>query len=108
MKLLFAVVQDEDAKKLIRALVEHEISVTRISSTGGFLRGGNSTLMIGVQENQLDTALEVIKKNSSSRKSVTVPLAGAAKAGENAAAPMYITVGGAIVFQVGVEEFYKF
>ena len=46
MKLIFAIVQNDDSKRLIRALVQHRISVTRISTTGGFLHGGNTTLMI--------------------------------------------------------------
>ena len=50
MKLIFAIVQNDDSKRLIRELVKHHISVTRISSTGGFLHGGNSTLMIGVEK----------------------------------------------------------
>lgn len=49
MKLLFAIVQNDDQKSLTYALIEKNISVTRIASTGGFLRGGNSTLMIGVE-----------------------------------------------------------
>ena len=50
MKLIFAIVQNDDSKRLIRALVQHRISVTRISTTGGFLHGGNTTLMIGVDK----------------------------------------------------------
>ena len=49
MKLLFAIVQNDDQKSLTYALIDRNISVTRIASTGGFLRGGNSTLMIGVE-----------------------------------------------------------
>ena len=54
MKLIFAIVQNDDSKRLIRELVKHHISVTRISSTGGFLHGGNSTLMIGVEKEKLE------------------------------------------------------
>lgn len=49
MKLIFAIVQNDDSKRLVKALVQHNISVTRISTTGGFLHGGNTTLMIGVE-----------------------------------------------------------
>ena len=72
MKLLFAIIQNDDAKPLTRALVDAGISVTRISSTGGFLSGGNTTLMIGVSEEQLPSALEEIKAHSSRRQIVTV------------------------------------
>ena len=56
MKLLFAVISNDDTKTLMRALVEARISVTRIASSGGFLRSGNSTLMIGVDEDRLEEA----------------------------------------------------
>ena len=49
MKLVYAIVQNDDSKRLLRELTNHRISVTRISSTGGFLHNGNSTLMIGVE-----------------------------------------------------------
>jgi uncharacterized protein YaaQ len=57
MKLLFAIVQNDDQKALTNALVERSISVTRIASTGGFLRGGNTTLMIGVEADRLEETL---------------------------------------------------
>ena len=85
MKLVFAIVQKEDTKPLIRALIEHEISVTRISSVGGFLSGGNTTLMIGVEADRLQTALDVIREKSSRRHSVTVPSTGIAHPIEAAA-----------------------
>ena len=52
MKLIFAIVQNDDSKRLVKALVQHNISVTRISTTGGFLHGGNTTLMIGVEKDE--------------------------------------------------------
>jgi len=53
MKLIFAIVQNDDSKRLVKALVQHNISVTRISTTGGFLHGGNTTLMIGVEKEKV-------------------------------------------------------
>lgn len=108
MKLIFAIVQKEDTKPLIRALIEHDISVTRISSVGGFLSGGNTTLMIGVETDRLQTALDVIREKSSRRHSVTVPSAGIPHPMETVAMPIQITIGGATVFIVNVDEFYRF
>ena len=108
MKLLFAVVQNDDTKSLIRALIEHEISVTRISTTGGFLRGGNTTLMIGVPEEKLTTALDTIKEHSSRRQVVSVPAAGIPHNVDSVAMPMTVTVGGATVFIVEVEDFVRY
>ena len=50
MKLIFAVVHDDDTNKAVRHLNEKRYRVTKLSSTGGFLRKGNTTLMIGVEE----------------------------------------------------------
>lgn len=108
MKLLFAIIQNDDQKALTRALVEHEISVTRIASTGGFLRGGNTTLMIGVQDEKLATVLDVIREYSSRRSIVTLPAAGLPHNIDSVSVPMTVTVGGATVFIMDVVDSVKF
>ncbi|MHB0858067.1 MAG: cyclic-di-AMP receptor [Anaerolineae bacterium] len=60
MKLLLAIVRDDAAAEVTSSLTEAGLSATRVSTTGGFLRRGNVTLLIGVDENQLDSALQVI------------------------------------------------
>jgi len=107
MKLLFAIIQDDDVRPLTRALVEKEISVTRISTTGGFLRGGNSTLMIGVEKDRLQDVLDIIQTKSR-RKTVTISSTGAPGGSDSPPLTMPVTVGGATVFVVDVEEFHKF
>ena len=106
MKLLFVIIQDDDAKPLMRALVEDHFSVTRISTTGGFLHSGNTTLLIGVEEDKVDQALKLIEQKSSRRRAITV--APSALAGQIAPMPIEVTVGGATVFLVDVEAFHKF
>ena len=108
MKLLFAVVQDDDAKGLTRALIEEKISVTRIASTGGFLHGGNTTLMIGVDESLLEKTLSIIQDKSRRRQVVTVPSSGIPHSVDSIAMPLSITVGGATVFILDVADFKKF
>jgi uncharacterized protein YaaQ len=108
MKLLFAIVQNDDQKSLTNALVEANISVTRIASTGGFLRGGNTTLMIGAEEERIEEALEVIRAHSSRRHAVTVPASGIPHNIDSVAMPMTVTVGGATVFVLDVAQAYKF
>ena len=103
MKLVYAIVQNDDSKRLIRELTNHRISVTRISSTGGFLHNGNSTLMIGVEADRLQETLDIIKEKSSTRKEYAVP--GYI---DNSPAPVQVTMGGATVFVVDVEQFYKY
>jgi uncharacterized protein YaaQ len=63
MKLMIVILSDVDAEATLRNLIEREFRVTRIASTGGFLRRGNTTLMIGTSEDQVDGALEVIRQS---------------------------------------------
>lgn len=64
MKLILAIVKDVDSDASIRALTDAHFRVTRIASTGGFLRRGVDTLLIGVDEEQLQSALEILRKTT--------------------------------------------
>ncbi len=66
-KMIISIVQLEDAQKVIEALNRAGFGVTKLSSSGGFLRRGNATLMIGVQEEQVDEVLKIIKANTQPR-----------------------------------------
>ncbi|UCF60738.1 MAG: cyclic-di-AMP receptor [Anaerolineaceae bacterium] len=61
MKLIILILDDEVAEEALRDLIEREFRVTRVASTGGFLRRGNTTLLIGTQDDLVDDALEVIR-----------------------------------------------
>ena len=63
MKMIVAILQDEDAEKVTQALNHSNLHVTEIASTGGFLRQGSSTLMISVQEAAVDDAIQIINNN---------------------------------------------
>lgn len=63
MKLIIAIVKDEDNDAVSKALTDKSFRVTFIASTGGFLRSGRSTLLVGVKDDQVETALEIIRKN---------------------------------------------
>ncbi len=108
MKLLFAIIQNDDTKPLTHALIDAGISVTRISSTGGFLSGGNTTLMIGVQDERLQDTLDHIKAHSSRRQVMTMPPVGVAHSIDCAAIPVSVSVGGATVFILNVDDAVKF
>ncbi len=108
MKLLFAVVQNDDVKSLVKALIEHEVSVTRISSSGGFLRGGNTTLMIGVEKGRVEGTLELIRTHSSRREILTAASSALPMLGVDPVhTPVRVTVGGATVFVVDAEQYVK-
>ena len=108
MKLIFAIVQNDDSKRLVKALVQHNISVTRISTTGGFLHGGNTTLMIGVEKEKVQETLDVIKAKSSTRKEFMVIPSALPGYTDSSPPPVQVTLGGATVFIVDVEDFQKF
>lgn len=106
MKLIIAIMSNEDSPVVSSALTKEHFSVTRLATTGGFLRAGNTTLLIGVEEKQVDRALELIKEYSS-RRSEYVPGVSTYDLGRYANFPTEIQVGGATVFVVDVEQFIK-
>ena len=108
MKLILAIIQDEDAHEVISALNEAKFQVTRLNTKGGFLRAGNTTLMTGVPAEKVDEALKIIEENSKARtQHATLPSAIGAMHGF-LLAPVEVKVGGATVFVLDVEQFYKF
>ncbi len=108
MKLVIAIVQDEDAPKLVDELMNNEFGVTRLASTGGFLRSGNTTLLIGVNKERVNEAIDIIKNLCQSRKRVTTaPTPTTWSSGVYMPYPIEVQVGGATVFVVDVERFEK-
>ncbi|HLA99405.1 MAG TPA: cyclic-di-AMP receptor [Anaerolineales bacterium] len=66
MKMILAIIRDSDNEAVTQSLVEASYRVTRIASTGGFLRRGYSTLLIGVEDEKVDAAIELIRDNTTS------------------------------------------
>jgi uncharacterized protein YaaQ len=62
MKLMFVIIRDKDDANVVQALVENNYRVTRVASTGGFMRHGNVTLMIGTEEDKVQTVIELLRK----------------------------------------------
>ena len=71
MKLIIAILRDQDTEPVVQALITGGFRVTRIASTGGFLKRGSSTIMIGLDESQIDSAIQVIKENLAPSESQT-------------------------------------
>ncbi|WP_053216974.1 cyclic-di-AMP receptor [Virgibacillus senegalensis] len=109
MKLILAVVQDKDTNRLMDALREGNYKTTKLSSTGGFLKEGNTTLMIGCDDQDVDEALDIIRNNCSQREQMVAPIS---PMGGNADSyiprPIEVEVGGATVFVLPVESFFQF
>lgn len=109
MKLILAVVQDQDSSKLMNALVDNNFRATKLASTGGFLKSGNTTFMIGTDDIRVDKALQIIKDNCKSRDQLVAPIS---PMGGNADSyvpyPVEVEVGGATVFVLPIEKFLQF
>ncbi len=68
MKLALAIIQDEFISKLIKALMAEKIRATKLASTGGFLKGGSTTLLIGIEEDRIDYLIDLIRNACKSTK----------------------------------------
>lgn len=108
MKLVIAVVQDEDVNELMSALVKNKYSATKLASTGGFLREGNTTLLVGVEQDKLEDLISLIKEVCKSRRQTfTTPIPPTGSAGVFIPYPIDIMVGGATIFVVDIDRFEK-
>ena len=63
MKLIVAIIQDQFVNKVTRSLMENKVRVTKLSSSGGFLNSGSTTLLIGVEEQDIDEAIDIIRRD---------------------------------------------
>src|SRR6266508_3457964 len=103
MKMVMAIVQADDAPAIIDALVTAGHRVTRIATTGGWLRRENVTLIIGVADRMVDHVLQVLRRTGRHRIVIAdlpldVPWAADLGAVE-------VELGGATVFVLNVERF---
>ncbi len=104
MKLLLAIVNKDDANYVNTGLNKSGYMVTKIASTGGFLKNGNTTFMIGVQDEEVDNVLEIIS-HFSKKRTVQMPTDTFYDPTNVLAMPQKVTVGGATVFILNVERF---
>lgn len=109
MKLVVAVVQDQDSNRLSNALTKNDFRATKLASTGGFLRSGNTTFLIGTEAGLVPELLELINDNCRSRDQMVAPIS---PMGGNADSyipyPVEVEVGGATVFVLPIEQFHHF
>ena len=107
MKLIFAIVNNDDAHSVSAALTQGGFSATKLASTGGFLMAGNTTFMIACENTGVDGVISIIAHNSRKRKQY-VPNAASLTAKEAPESyPVEVSVGGATVFVTDIERFEK-
>ena len=109
MKLIIAIVQDEDSSRLLTGLMNKGFGVTKLATTGGFLRAGNTTLLIGVEDDKVPEAISAIESVCKSRKQLTAASTSTVgvSAGGFVPFPVEVTVGGATLFVLSVDQFLK-
>ena len=109
MKLIIAIVQDEDSSRLLTGLMNKGFGVTKLATTGGFLKAGNTTLLIGIEDEKVHDCIEAIESVCKTRKQLTTTQTSApgVSASGYVPFPVEVTVGGATLFVLSVEQFMK-
>jgi len=107
--MIVAVVQDKDATRLQNALVQEGIRATKLASTGGFLRAGNTTFLIGVDDDKVEDVMRLIQSNCRVRDQLVTPVSPMGGTTDSYIPfPVEVQVGGAAVFIIPVDRFEHF
>ncbi len=107
MKMLIAIVQDQDSHILMDELTERDFRMTKLASTGGFLKAGNTTILMGIDEARIPEALSIIENNCKSRDMTTSLMSVTMPGDAYIPYPVELKVGGATVFILDVESFIR-
>ena len=105
MKMVLAIINYDDSQYVISSLMKAGFSITKLATTGGFLKAGNVTILIGLDESKLDECFDIIREHSS-RKQI-MPATAELGMGFFPSTPVQVEVGGATVFVLNVERFEK-
>lgn len=107
MKLIIAIINKEDSSDLIRELNKANFMSTKLATTGGFLRAGNITLLIGTEEERVEECLDIMRKYCSRHTQLINPASVNYADQLYSPSPISVTIGGATVFVVEVDQFIK-
>ena len=109
MKLIMSIVHSDDARPLIDALMRGGYRSTMVSTTGGFLREGNTTILVGTDDTSASDVLRIIRESCHTRTQYVNPLPPVMESGEvYMPAPVEVQMGGATVFVLEVAQFERF
>ena len=112
MKMIMAILQKNDELQTIDELNTAGYFVTKLATSGGFLKGKNTTIMTVVEDEKVPEVLEIIRANSGERKTITYAnpalVSGQGSLGAAPTVPINIQVGGSTVFVLNVEQMEKF
>ena len=108
MKLVVAIIHNEDAGALVDGLLEKDYRATRLHSSGGFLKQSNATVVLGVEDDKVDEVMAIIAEQCTSRTQVVNPMPPIMEPGEFfMPSPLEVEVGGATVFVMPVERYER-
>ncbi|CAM11827.1 Conserved hypothetical protein [Candidatus Phytoplasma australiense] len=106
MKLIIAIVSSKDANKVETSLIENSFFTTKLATQGGFLKESNDTFILGVKEEKVQKALEIISKHSKKQTQI-IPRNILNQFSAYISLPTEVSIGGATVFILDVEQFLK-
>lgn len=106
MKLIFAIVSNDDSSRVSKELTKNKYSVTKLATTGGFLMAGNTTFLIGTDDDRVDDVIRIIRMHSKKRTQM-VPSSASYGVGMYTSFPVEVQVGGATIFVTNIERFEK-
>lgn len=106
MKLIMAIVSNDDSAKVQAALTKEKFQVTRLATTGGFLMAGNTTFICGTDDDKVDAVIDIIGRHSKKRTQM-VPSSASYGVGMYTSFPVEVTIGGATIFVMDVSRFEK-
>ena len=106
MKMIIAIVSSDDANNVQKGLIKQHYQATKLATTGGFLMKGNTTFLIGADDDKVSDIITIIGNHSKQRKKI-IPNSVINEFGMLATSPVEVTVGGATIFVLNVEQFVK-
>lgn len=106
MKLMLIIISNDDVQGVTRALLKEKYFFTKLSSTGGLLHSGNTTLLLGLEDDKVEHVMEIVGSWSKTRKQkVSVGEPGEFNLFSNF--PTSVKISGATVFVLSVDNYYK-
>jgi uncharacterized protein YaaQ len=107
VKLVIGIINSDDAGDLLEEITQASFQATRLSTTGSFLRTGNTTVLVGVEDEQVDKVIDIFKTCCSRRSQIVTTPTPYLGEGFISGTPVEVTIGGATIFVVDVDKFMK-
>lgn len=107
MKIILSIINSDDSHEVSTALTNGGFQVTKLATSGGFLKKGNVTFLTGTSDDKVDEVIDIISKNSSKRGQIVPSTTAELDAILFNAVPFEVTVGGATIFVINVDQFLK-